>query len=75
MLVRRVPTYDEHGAAEFLGLAEKTLANKRSNGTGPAYSRMPNGRIRYREDVLERWRDGDTRTSTTESYRPEAVAP
>lgn len=74
MLVHRVPALDEHEAAEFLKLAEKTLQNKRSNGTGPRFRRMPNGRIRYRLDDLQLWRDGDARTSTTESQGTTATA-
>ena len=67
MLVHRVPALKESEAAEFLGLAPKTLQNLRGTGTGPKYSRMPNGRVRYRLDVLQQWRDGDERISTTEA--------
>lgn len=69
MLVKRVPVLCETDAAEFLGLSVKTLQNMRSRRRGPrgpAYSKLPNGRVRYRLDELERWRDGDTRTSTSE---------
>jgi len=66
VLVKRVPALDEAEAADLLGLARKTLQNHRTRGTGPVYSRMANGRIRYRETDLMQWRDGDRRISTTE---------
>jgi hypothetical protein len=72
MLVRRVPVLCEADAAEFLELSPGTLRNMRSAGykgkPGPVYSRMKNGRIRYRLDQLELYRDGDQRISTTEAY-------
>lgn len=71
MLVHRVPALREPDAAEYLGLARKTLQNLRSKpgSHGPVYRKLPNGRVVYRLDDLQRYRDGDARTSTGEPYR------
>ena len=42
--------------AERFVVAEKTLANWRSAGVGPAYARI-GGRVRYREADLQAWVD------------------
>jgi hypothetical protein len=44
---------DAANAARFLGLSSKTLANKRSTGTGPRFVKQ--GRIFYFEDDLKAW--------------------
>lgn len=77
-LVKRIPVLCEADAAEFLGLAVKTLQNMRSRKTGPKgpeYSKLPNGRVRYRLDALERWRDGNTRISTSEPSESVPASP
>lgn len=45
-------TADE--AADYLGATTKTLANWRSNGTGPPYLKVA-GRIQYRIEALEQY--------------------
>ena len=44
-------------AAQYLKLSVQTLANKRSNGTGPAYSAKCG--VRYRRSDLDAWMLGD----------------
>ena len=41
--------------AEYLQRDEKTLANWRSLGVGPAYIKMAGGGIRYRWADVEKW--------------------
>lgn len=43
-------------AATALGVAEKTLTNWRRAGRGPDYVRIENGRVRYTEEDLDKWR-------------------
>lgn len=52
----RVPAAD---AAKFLNLAEMTLANWRSQGIGPDFSKQ-RGRVYYALAELERFRDDET---------------
>jgi hypothetical protein len=61
-------------AAEFVGLAPKTLANMRSLGTGPDYLINVGGRITYDERDLERWRDSQIVERVTLRPRPHAAA-
>lgn len=61
-------------AAEFVGLAPKTLANMRSLGTGPDYIVNAGGRITYDEHDLERWRDSQIVERVSHRPRPRAVA-
>lgn len=44
---------DARNAANFLGLSVKTLANKRSSGTGPRF--IKRGRVFYSLDDLLAW--------------------
>jgi len=44
---------DSKNAARYVGLEEKTLAMKRSDGTGPHY--IKRGRIFYFKDDLDAW--------------------
>jgi len=46
---------DTRSAAEYLGLAQQTLCNYRCQGKGPKWTPLPNGRVRYVVDDLERW--------------------
>jgi len=45
-------------AARYLGRNPKTLANWRSTGIGPAWTRN-GGRIFYRLSALRRWMEGN----------------
>jgi hypothetical protein len=54
---------DTKNAAAFLGLSEKTLAMKRSSGTGPKY--LKRGRIFYFVEDLKSWiKDGEVRSTS-----------
>jgi hypothetical protein len=44
---------DTRNAALYLGLEEKTLAMKRSDGTGPSF--IKRGRIFYFKEDLDAW--------------------
>ena len=55
-------------AARFLSVGVKTLANWRVSGLGPYYVKMglgPRSRIRYSLRELRRWRDENSRRSTS----------
>lgn len=45
----------EKAAATYTGFAIGTLRNRRSHGLGPAFTKLPNGSIRYDAAELERW--------------------
>ena len=53
-------------AADYLRLRPKTLANKRSSGNGPRFSK-PAGRILYKFDDLTAFLDAGRRGSTSET--------
>ena len=44
---------DTSNSAGYLGLSPKTLAMKRSDGTGPAY--VKRGRVFYFKEDLDEW--------------------
>jgi predicted DNA-binding transcriptional regulator AlpA len=55
-------------AARILGLSVRTLERHRLAGTGPRFARF--GRlIRYRQNDLIEWVDGNLRNSTSETSR------
>ena len=54
-------------AALYLGLEEKTLAMKRSDGTGPHF--IKRGRIFYFKDDLDAWINEAKRASSTAQLR------
>jgi excisionase family DNA binding protein len=57
-------------AAERLKVAEKTLANWRAQGVGPAFVRV--GRIvRYTDEDLASWLKSKARTSTADHHLKE----
>ena len=56
-------------AALYLGLEEKTLAMKRSDGTGPDF--IKRGRIFYFKDDLDAWINEAKRASSTAQLRAE----
>jgi hypothetical protein len=51
-------------ASIYVGLSEKTLAIKRSNGTGPRY--VKRGRIFYYKEDLDMWLKNARRVSTAQ---------
>lgn len=54
-------------AAIYLGLSEKTLAMKRSNGTGPKF--IKRGRIFYFKKDLDEWLESGQAVSTAQLKR------
>lgn len=52
-------------AAAYLGIAPKTLAMKRSNGTGPKF--VKRGRVFYFKDDLDEWLRAGRASSTAEA--------
>jgi predicted DNA-binding transcriptional regulator AlpA len=54
-------------AGHYVGLTERTLTEKRRNGTGPRYTRLggPTGRVRYSRQELDRWMESRTFESTS----------
>ena len=58
---------DTRNAALYLGLEEKTLAMKRSEGTGPSF--IKRGRIFYFKDDLDAWINECTRAKSTAQLR------
>lgn len=56
---------DARDAANYLGLGERTLANMRTNGTGPRYVKI--GRIFYFLRDLDAWLESKSATSTGEA--------
>lgn len=41
--------------AKYIDRTEKTLAEWRYRGVGPAYIKVQNGHIRYRQSDIESW--------------------
>ena len=60
---------DTRNAALYLGLEEKTLAMKRSDGTGPHF--IKRGRIFYFKDDLDAWINEAKRACSTAQLRAE----
>ena len=58
---------DVKNAALYLGLEEKTLAMKRSDGTGPSF--IKRGRIFYFKDDLDAWINECKRAKSTAQLR------
>lgn len=58
---------DTKNAALYLGLEEKTLAMKRSDGTGPSF--IKRGRIFYFKEDLESWINECKRAKSTAQLR------
>lgn len=56
---------DPKAAAAYLALSYWTLAERRSNGDGPRYSKLGN-RVRYRQADLDAWIEAHTARSTAE---------
>jgi predicted site-specific integrase-resolvase len=48
---------DTDGASDYLGRVPptETLKQWRSKGKGPRYVKLPNGKVRYRTDDLDRF--------------------
>jgi hypothetical protein len=47
------PEVDPHGAAKLLGIGHEYLSMMRMQSRGPAFRRLPNGRVRYSIEALE----------------------
>ncbi len=58
---------DTKNAALYIGLEEKTLAMKRSDGTGPYF--IKRGRIFYYIQDLDAWLDECTKARSTAQLR------
>ena len=58
---------DTKNAALYLGLEEKTLAMKRSDGTGPSF--IKRGRIFYFKEDLDAWISECKRAKSTAQLR------
>lgn len=58
---------DARNAALYLGLEEKTLAMKRSDGTGPQF--IKRGRIFYFKEDLDAWISECKRATSTAQLR------
>lgn len=54
---------DTKNAAAYLGLSVKTLAMKRSNGTGPKFIKQ--GRIFYYKEDLDEWINACPKVTST----------
>ena len=69
VLVKMYPDgrLDTKNAALYLGLEEKTLAMKRSDGTGPTF--IKRGRIFYFKEDLDAWINECTRAKSTAQLR------
>lgn len=59
------------GAAELLGVEEKTLANWRWRGVGPAFLKFPGrggkGSVRYDRATVLQWLGEQSRASTSDN--------
>ena len=58
---------DSKNAALYLGFEEKTLAMKRSDGTGPRF--IKRGRIFYFKEDLDAWISEATKVTSTAQAR------
>ena len=58
---------DSKNAARYLGFEEKTLAMKRSDGTGPRF--IKRGRIFYFKEDLDAWINEGERAISTAQLR------
>jgi len=58
---------DTRNAALYIGLEEKTLAMKRSDGTGPRF--IKRGRIFYFKEDLDAWINECKRATSTAQLR------
>jgi predicted site-specific integrase-resolvase len=63
-------------AAQFLGIATRTLEKWRLLGCGPVYRRLrgPRGPVVYDERDLEKFLDDSRRTSTSDAGSPRNAA-
>jgi len=57
--------WDEHAAAEWLGLSVRWMRQARLDGNGPPYLKISRS-IRYHPDQLEAWALEHQRRSTAE---------
>lgn len=59
---------DTKATAEYLGLAEITLAKMRGKGTGPKFIRVTSKAVRYRFSDIDSWLARSQHTSTAEYH-------
>jgi len=64
---------DAANAARYAGLATKTLAMMRCNGTGPRF--VKKGRIFYFKEDLDAWLGDDRATSTAQAQQSKTAKP
>ena len=57
---------DEKVAADFLGMTDRFMQNRRQQGDGCRYIAISARCIRYRRRDLKAWADGLVRTSTSD---------
>lgn len=48
---------DTRAASAYLGVPAETLKQWRSQGRGPKYRKLPNGKVTYRVDWLDQFND------------------
>lgn len=58
---------DTENAAKYIGCSEKTLANKRVDGTGPEFVNL--GKIFYFKEKLDQWIATKRANSTSQKNR------
>jgi predicted DNA-binding transcriptional regulator AlpA len=57
--------------AKYTGLSVRTLANKRSNGSGPPFCKL--GKILYWKSDVDRWVDAHRAQSCTQARAQQAI--
>jgi hypothetical protein len=62
---------DPKNASTYIGLSVKTLAMKRSNGTGPKFTKL--GRVFYFREDLDAWLQGGRAVSTAQATQRNLV--
>ena len=57
---------DEKAAADFLGMTDRFMQNRRQQGGGPPYVLISSRCVRYTRRRLKAWADERVRTSTAD---------
>jgi predicted DNA-binding transcriptional regulator AlpA len=55
---------DSYELATILKLSKKTVQRDRIRGRGPAFIRLPNGYVRYRQRDIDAWLERQRRTAS-----------
>jgi predicted DNA-binding transcriptional regulator AlpA len=66
MTAQRTQILTPKSAAQWLGLAESTLAKMRLSGAGPTYVKLGPRRVGYLEDDLTTWVSAQRFSSTSQ---------